>query len=69
MLPRGCLYTTKIELFHGISISLGTDPPSKPQPIIVFCPPSPCQGTEKLNKSDKKPGRQKAQIIPTCLIC
>ena len=48
MLQNICGY-----LWIGQSVSLGTDPPSKPNSSNFFCPP----GTENLNKSlqaDKK---------------
>ena len=51
-------------LYH--SVSLGTEPPSKPQPKNFFCPPQVLK-----NVTGLPPGRQKALIIPvfpTCLI-
>ena len=45
------------------SVSLGTDPPGKPQPSNFFCPP------QVLKNLISPPGRQKDLKIPTCCTC
>ena len=46
-----------------VSVSLGTDPPSKSQPSNFFGPP------RHWKTYQVTPGKEKAQIIPTCYTC